>query len=191
MNPIKKIKQIIDGLYNSVVFCIRKPQYNIKPRINGKIYMIGKPRSISFGDGVRINSSLESNPIGGSARTIIFTKDGASIHIGNNVGMSNCTLFSACKIEVGDNVLIGGNTKIYDTDFHSVKYEDRMEKPDTHIGTVPVKIEDGVFIGAHCIILKGVRIGSKSVVAAGSIVTKDIPSGELWGGVPAKFIKRI
>lgn len=191
MNPVKIIKRVIDKVYNKVIFVIRKPRYNTRPKINGKIYMVGKPGAIEFGEGVRINSSLESNPIGGSTRTIIFAKDGASIYIGNNVGMSNCTLFSACKIEVGDNVLIGGNTKIYDTDFHSVKYDDRMEKPDTHIGTAPVKIEDGVFIGAHCIILKGVRIGSKSVVAAGSIVTKDIPSGELWGGVPAKFIKRI
>ena len=191
MNPIKKLKYMLDKLYNQFVFIIRKPQYKTKPEINGKIYLVGKPEAISFGEGVRINSSLESNPIGGSTRTVIFAKAGASIHIGNNVGMSNCTLFSACRIEVGDNVLIGGNTKIYDTDFHSVKYEERMEKMDTHIGTAPVTIEDGVFIGAHCIILKGVRIGQKSVVAAGSVVTKDIPSGELWGGVPAKFIKRI
>lgn len=191
MNPVKIIKRVIDEVYNKVIFVIRKPRYKASPKIKGRIYMVGKPGAIEFGEGVRINSSLESNPIGGSTRTIIFAKDGASIHIGNNVGMSNCTLFSACKIEVGNDVLIGGNTQIYDTDFHSIKYEERMETPDTHVRTAPVKIEDGVFIGAHCIILKGVQIGAKSVVAAGSIVTKNIPSGELWGGVPAKFIKRM
>ena len=191
MNPLKLVKKTINELYNRLVFVIRKPQYSKRSKINGKIYMVGKPGAIEFGEGVRINSSLESNPIGGSSRTIIFAKDGASIHIGNNVGMSNCTLFSACKIEVGNNVLIGGNTKIYDTDFHSVEYDQRMEIPDTNVRTDPVKIEDGVFIGAHCIILKGVHIGAKSVVAAGSIVTKNIPSGEQWGGVPAKFIKKL
>lgn len=191
MNPLKLVKETINELYNRFVFVIRKPQYKKRPRINGKIYMVGKPGAISFGEGVRINSSLESNPIGGSDRTIIFAKDGASIQIGDNVGMSNCTLFSACKIEVGNNVLIGGNTKIYDTDFHSIEYENRMQYPDIHVRTSPVVIEDGVFIGAHCIVLKGVRIGEKSVVAAGSIVTKEIPSGELWGGVPAKFIKKL
>jgi acetyltransferase-like isoleucine patch superfamily enzyme len=48
-----------------------------------------------------------------------------------------------------------------------------------------------VFIGARCIILKGVTIGEKSIVAAGSVVTKNIPEGEVWGGNPAKFIKKI
>ena len=57
--------------------------------------------------------------------------------------------------------------------------------------TIPVVIKDGAFIGAHCIILKGVSIGEKSVVGAGSVVTKSIPDGEIWAGNPAKFIRRI
>lgn len=57
--------------------------------------------------------------------------------------------------------------------------------------TSPVVIKDGVFIGAHCIILKGVTIGEKSIIGAGSVVTKSIPDGEIWAGNPAKFIRRI
>lgn len=53
-----------------------------------------------------------------------------------------------------------------------------------------VKIGNDVFIGAHSIICKPVTIGDHAVVAAGSVVTKDIPEGEIWGGVPAKFIKK-
>lgn len=51
-------------------------------------------------------------------------------------------------------------------------------------------INDNVFIGARCIILKGVTIGSKSIIGAGSVVTKNIPEGEIWAGNPAKFIKK-
>ncbi len=54
-----------------------------------------------------------------------------------------------------------------------------------------IKIEDNVFIGAKSIITKPVTIGRNSIVAAGSVVTKDIPPYEVWGGVPAKFIKKL
>lgn len=54
-----------------------------------------------------------------------------------------------------------------------------------------IKIEDNVFLGAKSIITKPVTIGHNSIVAAGSVVTKDIPPCEIWGGVPAKFIKKI
>ena len=52
-------------------------------------------------------------------------------------------------------------------------------------------VEDDVFIGANCTILKNVRIGEGSIIAAGSIVTKEVPSGEIWGGVPARYLKKL
>jgi acetyltransferase-like isoleucine patch superfamily enzyme len=55
----------------------------------------------------------------------------------------------------------------------------------------PVTIKEGVWLATRCIILPGVTIGEHSVVAAGSVVTKDIPARELWGGNPARFIKKI
>lgn len=54
-----------------------------------------------------------------------------------------------------------------------------------------VKIGDGAFIGANVIICQPVTIGEKACVAAGAVVTKDIPAGEIWGGVPAKFLKKV
>jgi acetyltransferase-like isoleucine patch superfamily enzyme len=84
---------------------------------------------------------------------------------------------------------VGGGTKIYDTDFHWLEFEKRISEPGGK--TAPVIIKDGAFIGAHCIILKGVSIGEKSIVGAGSVVTKSIPDGEIWAGNPAKFIKRV
>ena len=57
--------------------------------------------------------------------------------------------------------------------------------------TAPVIIDDDVFIGTNCIIGKGVHIGARSIIAAGSVVVKDIPADEVWGGNPARFIKKV
>jgi acetyltransferase-like isoleucine patch superfamily enzyme len=54
-----------------------------------------------------------------------------------------------------------------------------------------VRIEDGAFIGTNAIILKGVTVGAESVIAAGAVVAKSIPPGEIWGGNPARFIKKL
>ena len=66
-----------------------------------------------------------------------------------------------------------------------------MRHPDPGIGTKPVLIRQGAFIGAHSIILKGVTIGRHSVIGAGSVVTHDVPDNEIWAGNPAVFVKRI
>ena len=54
----------------------------------------------------------------------------------------------------------------------------------------PPIIEDEVWIGANVIVLRGVRIGTGAIIAAGAVVNKDVPSFEIWGGVPAKFLKK-
>lgn len=188
---INMILNIPTNLYNKLVLRYRKVLITNKPLIKGRIYLVSDKKAVSFGKNVRINSSLQSNPIGGSTRTIIFACHGANIKIGNNVGISNSTIFAAESIVIEDDVMIGGNCKIYDTDFHSVEYNKRLMKKDQHVRVFPVVIKKGVFIGAHSIILKGVTIGQKSVIAAGSVVTKNIPANELWGGSPAKFIRSI
>lgn len=81
---------------------------------------------------------------------------------------------------------------IFDTDFHSVNASRRTNRKEDieNAKKSPIHIGDLVFIGTGCIIGKGVCIGDKSIVAAGSVVTKDIPAGEIWGGNPARFIKK-
>lgn len=187
---LNAIRRLPSNLYNRLVFALRKPVLSDQgPRINGKLYMVSDRGKIRFGTGVRINSSLESNPIGGSTRTILFAEPGASISIGDRVGISNSAIHAATTIVIGDDVLIGGDCKIYDTDFHSVLYSQRLE--NTGVKKAGVVIGNGVFIGAGCYILKGVRIGENAVIAAASVVTKNVPKGELWGGNPAKFIRKI
>ena len=144
---------------------------------------------LTIGNHVRINSGVMANPIGGSPCTILTVQPGAKLEIGDGAGLSNCAIFASESISIGRDVLIGAGAKIYDTDFHPVSFEAR--KAGAAPKHSPIVIEDGAFIGAQSIILKGVRIGQRSVIGAGSVVTKAVPGGEVWAGNPAKFIRRV
>ncbi|RMG25009.1 MAG: acyltransferase, partial [Methanobacteriota archaeon] len=87
------------------------------------------------------------------------------------------------SITIGNNVLIADHVSIFDHDHGLVNRSEYRTKP--------VLIEDNVWLGSHSVVLKGVRIGKGSIVAAGSVVTKSIPPNEIWGGVPARFMKKI
>lgn len=108
--------------------------------------------------------------------------------IGKNCGLVNTLLDCADQIRIGDNVFFGHDVKILTSDHdYTVFGIERMKK----VRTAPVIIDDGVWIATGVIICKGVTIGTNAVVCAGSVVLKDIPLGEMWGGNPAKFIKKI
>ncbi len=180
----------IDDYYNYFWLYIRHVSIGNGVIINGKIDIYGLG-NVSIGNSVIINSNIKFNPIGGQSGTILRTIDNGNISIADNTGMSNVTICASKEVYIGKNVNIGGDVRIYDTDFHSIKYEHRMEKPDKHIQSKPVLIKDGVWIGASSIILKGVIIGSNSIVGAGSVVTKSIPENQIWAGNPARFIRNI
>lgn len=156
--------------------------------INGALQIINKGR-IRVGAGVKINSSLRYNPISHN-RCSLYTSENAVIEIGDDSGLSGCTLYAAQKIFIGERVLVGSGVNIYDTDFHSLLLDERLNG-DNNINTSPVYISDDCFIGANVTILKGVTIGPGSIVAACSVVTKNIGANELWAGNPAKYIRDI
>lgn len=153
------------------------------------VWRKGKMR---VGENLRINNGSSHNIIGRQQPCYFVVRSNAKLTIGNNVGISASAIICSKQISIGNNVKIGGNTVIYDTDFHSLNIENRIntELDKAHTSTSPVFIEDNVFIGAHSTILKGVRIGENSIVGAGSVVTKNIPPNEVWGGNPAKYIKK-
>lgn len=176
-------------LYNKTVFKMRGIKAGKNINIHGRIYCVATDKgSVELGNDVSINSSLKSNPIGGDTRTILFVGKDAKLRIGNNTGISNCAICACNSVTIGNNVLIGGGTKIYDTDFHWLDFDKRIKMGGGK--TAPVIIDDGVFIGANCIILKGVHIGEKAIIGAGSIITKDVPSNEIWAGNPARKISK-
>lgn len=191
------MKRILNGLisftnniYNYMVLKYRHVTIGANSKINGRIYCVSNSKQgIIVGNNVTINSCLKSNPIGGNERTILFAKGDGKITIGDNCGISNSAVFATKSITICDNVLIGGNVKIYDTDFHWVDYNRRITENSGKSAEIVIK--EGAFIGAHSIILKGVTIGEHSVIGAGSVVTKDIPADELWAGNPAKFVRKL
>lgn len=117
----------------------------------------------------------------GTNRCILQTRtDYAKIIIGNNTGFSGVSIVANKEVRIGNNVLIGANVKISDTDGHPEVIRSVDE---------PVIVGDNVFIGMNSIILKGVHVGDNSTIGAGSVVTKDIPAGAIAAGVPCKVIR--
>ncbi len=147
---------------------------------------------LEIGNNVCIRSSASSNPIGCGWKTYIQILKNGYLIIGNGVRMSNVSITTESSIVIEDDVLIGGGCKIFDTDFHSLDYNMRLKKKKPeYIKSKEIKICKGAFIGADTIILKGSIIGEKSVIGAGSVVSGIIPNGEIWGGNPAVFLKKI
>ena len=177
-----------DRIYNACVLRYRRIHTQGKIRINGRLHVFGHGQ-ITIGRDVIINSSLSSNPIGGDMLTVFSLKDTAQLIIGDCVGISNTAITCHDRVTIGSRSLIGGGTKIYDTDFHSLDYRQRGDYENEIVVSRPVCIGEDVFIGAHCLILKGVTIGDRSIVGAGSVVTKDIPADQVWGGNPARRIR--
>ncbi len=111
------------------------------------------------------------------------------IEIGEHVGLNGTTIASRDRISIGDYTMIGPNTFILDHDGHSAwPPRDRWT---TTGNTAPVVIEQDVWIGMNCIILKGVTIGCGSIIAAGSVVIKDVEPNSLYAGNPAVKIKSL
>lgn len=147
---------------------------------------------VSIGDGFICNSGPMFS-IGVASCSKIEVGSGAVLIIGHHSGMSNTSLLCMKNITIGHHVNIGDGCMIMDSDFHSLHWEDRMDREtDTdRAKTSAVTIGDAVFIGARSIICKGVTIGEHTVVAAGSVVVSDIPANCLAGGNPAKVIKEL
>ena len=112
---------------------------------------------------------------------------GYNIHVGENFYAGfNCTILDIAEVKIGNNCLIAPNVGIY-TAGHNINPIDRHK---TGFGK-SIIIGDNVWIGGHCVIIGGVTIGDNSIIAAGSVVTKNVPENTVFGGNPAKKIKDI
>lgn len=109
------------------------------------------------------------------------------IVLGEHVGLNGTTITARSRISIGDNTMIGPNSIIVDHDGHVAwPPSDRWTKSGP---VADVVIENDVWIGMNCIILKGVRIGCGAIIAAGSVVISDVDPASLYAGNPARKIK--
>ena len=113
---------------------------------------------------------------------------GTHIQVGKNFyANTGCVMLDVAKVTIGDNVLFGPNVCIY-TAGHPIHPEIRNSGYEYGI---PIVIGDNVWIGGSSVILPGVKIGSNTVIGAGSVVTRDVPAGVIAAGVPCRVIREV
>lgn len=116
-----------------------------------------------------------------------YTTGGLDISVGRNVFINqNCTFYDLGGLDIADDVMIGPNVSII-TSGHPIEPSRRH----AFVIATPIVIESNVWIAAGATIIGGVTVGQNSVVAAGSVVTKDVPPNTLVGGNPARVIRSI
>ena len=185
--------------------------HEIKPgeKIVGDWCNLPVPSNITVGENSVIDSTVifkqffSKLPVGlaiGNNVTIrsanLATEENAFIEIGDYSFLSNASIVCHSKISIGNYVCIAGGVNIVDTDFHPITPADRMA--DTialsPVGdknyrpkfiSLPVIIEDEVWIGFNATILKGVKIGKGAIIQPGSVVVKDVLPGQIVAGNPA------
>lgn len=113
----------------------------------------------------------------------------AVIRIGDRARLAGATIHCNCAVSIGPQSRLGPGVILCDNDSHRVarSISDRAKEP----AEAPIVLEENVWLGMRCIVLKGVTIGQNTIVAAGSVVTRSLPPNVLAGGVPAKVIRSL
>ena len=143
-------------------------------RVGRKVRLMKKNCTIEIGDKVFLHDGVKLSAWG--------TDQKSAIKIGSNTYIGDRTEIHAGKsVKIGNNCDISWDCCIMDRDYHKFCSDTEVYKETV--------IEDNVWLGCNVIVLKGVRIGEGSVIAAGSVVTKNVPPHSLAGGNPAKIIK--
>ncbi|MDT7570958.1 MAG: hypothetical protein QOE05_1132 [Actinomycetota bacterium] len=180
-----------------------------RPIWTGSPTVIDGAERITFEPGAVLLVGLASFGLSSTADTsVIRVRPGASFHCGGRVSLQRGVriVVDSGRLEIGPDTNVNGlgtrilvaesvrigarctfswDVQILDNDFHSITV-DGVEGPKV----APVVIGDRVWVGTRAVILKGVTIGDGAVVAAGALVTKDVPPGAVVAGVPAKVVGR-
>jgi maltose O-acetyltransferase len=157
-----------------------KTKMKVPVLINGRGQVVVGDR-VTFGD--------SKSPKSGNGAILVQARDeGSLIIIGEKTAFSNnVSLIARKRIEIGPYCLLGDGVRIVDADFHGIQPDERRK---TSGENECVRIGENVWLGSRVMVLKGVTIGDGSIIAAGAVVTSDIPASVIAGGVPAKVIKR-
>lgn len=180
-------------LYNKFMFLGLGAKIKGNCFISGKCLLsVGKNSKLMIGDSFRLVGTSFGNPLCRNCSRIALSEN-AVLEIGNHVGMSSPTIWVRKSIRIGNHVNLGGGVILLDSDAHSLNHLNRRDGDSdmAYRADSPIVIEDDVLIGANVIVLKGVTIGARSVIGAGSVVTKDIPADCVAAGNPARMIKQL
>ena len=146
---------------------------------------------ISLGSHVTLDSSARANPLGGFSPCVLRTMSPtARLTLRDRVGISSSVIVAGNSIEIGEDTILGAGSMVLDNDFHNLgpgfSWLTEYSK-----NSKPIKIGRGCFIGARSIILKGVTLGDRVIIGAGSVVTKDVPAFSIAAGNPASVVGTI
>ena len=144
--------------------------------------------SVYVGAGTEIYGGFIGNLISQGKPSIIVVEAGGKLRIEDNVKASSISIYVIDSLDIGKNAMFGSGVSIWDNDFHSMNIIDRIHGDDKAKSS-PICIGDNVFIGAICVILKGVAIGEGAIIGANSVVTKSVGIKEIWAGNPARKIR--
>lgn len=189
-----KTQNSIDWRLGRIQMRLLKISFGKNMIIQGKLYFnVGLNANIHFGENCCIKSGRGLNVLSKNVRSSLRVEDNATLMIADNCRFSSVCLWSHKSILIGNNVNVGADSIIMDSDAHSLSYEHRRDVSLDMQNKVSkeIVIEDDVLIGARCIVLKGVTIGARSVIGSGSVVVNDIPSDCVAAGNPAKVIKKL
>ena len=162
--------------------------------IRNKVYFeVNSGATVTIGHQFVLYSGDNLSPLCADSHASICVYPNASLQIGHNSGMSGGTIWCTHQIKIGNFVNIGGNCTILDGDMHNISWQQRRKdrKESISYKKAPVIIDDDVWIGANCTILKGVHIGTRSIISAGSVVINDIPSDCIAAGNPCVVVKHL
>lgn len=184
---VLKIKKITKGkfiLYNNTAV---KYQPSSRIIINKGVFEINKkwtsndpfPSIFAMGENSKVIVH-DSFAIYSGSR--IYVNNNATLLLGSGYINNNLNLSCFSRIEIGHNVVISENVSIRDSDNHNILNA-------THEKTKPIIIGNQVWIGMNVTILKGITIGDGAIIAAGTVVNKDVPPNCLAGGIPVKVLK--
>jgi len=188
-----KIKAILFRLYNSEI------RVGTHIKIMGPLPYLKVPKGgrVEIGNEVCLNSSQKYSNTALTTTVKLVTGFEGIIKIGNNCDLNGTCIVSYNEVIIGNYCQIASSSIITDTDFHPINPKIRLMQmkgesfPFCNVNKKKIEIGNNVWIGWGVVILKGVKIGDNSIVAAGAVVVNDVPDNVIVAGNPAVVVKQI
>lgn len=164
--------------------------------LEGKVVIIGRPLidvrkgcKVYLGDGVMLTSKNRGYHLNMPSPVKLFAyRQGAEIRIGEGTGIAGSCITAHQSVTIGRRCLIAANCQIMDSNAHDLSFPNVENRFHSVGATLPVTIEDDVWLGINTVVLPGARIGRGSVIGANSVVSSNIPPMVVARGNPAEVV---